>query len=99
MTEPNFRALCDQLANKLAMHCGDNEYAWDLIERTHAALATSPPEPPTKGEVIQLAILVIDTRPYWMQTTAKDPVEYEMTEEQLLAFASALLERWGKSSK
>jgi len=57
-----------------------------------------PPEPPppywpTKGEVIQLAM---DTRLYRFQATAGDPIQYEMTDAQLIAFARAVLERWGK---
>ena len=60
------------------------------------ALAAPPPEPPpywpTKGEVIQLAM---DTRLYRFQATAVDPIQYEMTEAQLIAFARAVLERWG----
>ena len=47
---------------------------------------------PTKGEMIQLAI---DTRLHRFQATAGDPVQYEMTEEQLVAFARTVLERWG----
>jgi len=51
-----------------------------------------PPYWPTKGEVIQLAM---DTRLCHFQATAGDPIQYEMTEAQLIAFARAVLERWG----
>jgi hypothetical protein len=57
---PDFRALCEELSNKLIMHCGDNEYAWDLIERAHDALATPPPEPPTDNELMALAVAVFE---------------------------------------
>jgi hypothetical protein len=51
-----------------------------------------PPEPPTDEELIKLAI---DTRLYRFQATAGDPVQYEMTEQQVHAYARAVLERWG----
>ena len=52
------------------------------------------PEPvaPTDEELIQLAI---DTRLYRFQATTGDPVQYEMTEQQVHAFARAVLARWG----
>ena len=106
-TTPDFRALAQQLAEQLR-HAMDFTissetygYMAASIERTNAALATPPPEPPspywpTKGEAIQLAM---DTRLYRFQDTAGDPIQYEMTEAQLIAFARAVLERWGKSSQ
>ena len=51
MAEPNFRALAQVLVDALADHCGSNEYAWNLIDRARAALATPPPEPPTDREI------------------------------------------------
>ncbi len=47
---------------------------------------------PTDEELIQLAI---DTRLYRFQATAGDPIQYEMTEQQVHAFARAVLDRWG----
>jgi hypothetical protein len=99
-TAPDFRALCAELLSALEAE-GYEEWSIDpedhpLCERARAALTTSPPEPPpywpTKGEVIQLAM---DTRLYRFQATAGDPIQYEMTEAQLIAFARAALERWG----
>jgi hypothetical protein len=43
--------------------------------------------------LIQLAI---DTRLYRFQATAGDPIQYEMTEQQIHAFARAVLARWGR---
>ena len=38
----NFRALCEELVDVLADHCGDNEFAWGLVDRACAALAEQP---------------------------------------------------------
>jgi len=103
---PNFRALCKELGAlmiELAFthpNLSENgvRIVNELSDRADAALATPPPEPsppywPTKGEVIQFAM---DTRLYRFQATAGEPIQYEMTEAQLIAFARALLEKWGK---
>jgi len=63
-----------------------------LMDSARAALATPPPEPPTDEELLQTAL---DTRLYRFQATAGDPIQYELTEPQLFAFARAVLERWG----
>jgi hypothetical protein len=93
-TTPDFRALCAELVD--ACNGTDMSAWWEALDRAEVALATPPPEPPpywpTKGEVIQLAI---DTRLYRFQATAGDPIQYEMTEAQVIAFARAVLERWG----
>lgn len=57
-------------------------------------LAVSNSNGPTDEELIQLAI---DTRLYRFQATAGDPVQYEMTEQQIHAFARAVLARWGSA--
>jgi hypothetical protein len=70
--------------------------AWtDAITRARAALAEPVGEGPTDEKLIQLAI---DTRLYRFQATAGDPVQYEMTEQQVHAFARAVLARWGRST-
>ena len=51
------------------------------------------PQEPTNEELIQLAV---DTRLYRFQATAGDPIQYEMTEQQIHAFARAVLARWGR---
>jgi len=48
---------------------------------------------PTDEELIQLAI---DTRLYRFQATAGDPIQYEMTEQQVHAFARAVLDRYAR---
>ena len=53
-TAPDFLALCEELADNLTDHCGDNEHSWDLIERARAALATPPPAPPTDEKLDDL---------------------------------------------
>ena len=55
MTQPDFRALAQELVDALADHCGSNVYAWNLIDRARTALATPPPEPPTVMEIIELS--------------------------------------------
>jgi hypothetical protein len=50
------------------------------------------PNAPTDQDLLQVAI---DTRLYRFQATAWDPIQYEMTEPQLFAFARALLARYG----
>jgi len=91
-TTPGFRALLADDAYAASFQ-SMGQYRTALLK----ALATPPTEPstpywPTKGEVIQLAM---DTRLYCFQATAGDPIQYEMTEAQLIAFARAVLERWG----
>jgi hypothetical protein len=39
----DFRALCEELVDVLADHCGDNEFAWGLVDRAGAALAEQTP--------------------------------------------------------
>ena len=51
------------------------------------------PEGPTNEDLIQLAI---STRLYRFQATAGDPIQYEMTEQQIHAFARAVLARFGR---
>jgi hypothetical protein len=50
---------------------------------------------PTNKELIQLAI---DTRLYRFQATAGDSIQYEMTEQQVHAFARAALSRCGRQT-
>ena len=48
----DFRALCSELVDVLADHCGDNEFAWGLVDRASAALA----EPVGEGPSMPAAI-------------------------------------------
>lgn len=92
----DFRALCAELVEDIEEwidgtdHCPPSSVA--LVNRARAALAQPEPPEPTDEELIQLAI---DTRLYRFQATAGDPVQYEMTEQQVHAFARAVLARWG----
>jgi hypothetical protein len=91
-TTPDFRALLADDAYAASFQ-SMGQYRTALLK----ALATPPPEPPppywpTRREVIQLAM---DTR-HRFQATTGDPIQYEMTDvAQLIAFARAVLERWG----
>ena len=89
----DFRALCAELVHLNEVEVDDWTRKWaDAVNRTKAALAQPEPMGPTDEELIQLAI---DTRLYRFQATAGDPVQYEMTEQQVHAFARAVLTRWG----
>ena len=101
----DYRALCaellDALENAIGVIYGEDgtkhiSTADAVITKADAALAQPEPEGPgpTNEELIQLAI---DTRLYRFQATAGDPVQYEMTEQQVHAFARAVLARWGNS--
>lgn len=75
------------------MTAGQLARAAVLLQRLAAAAPQAAGEEPTREELIQLAI---DTRLHRFQATAGDPVQYEMTEQQLHAFADAILARWGR---
>lgn len=94
MTKPtDFRALCAELL-EWAEHTSAHYVVHpDVILRARAALAQPKLQGPTDQELIQLAI---DTRLYRFQATVGDPVQYEMTEQQVHAFARAVLARWGQ---
>lgn len=95
----DFRDLCSELAESvevlLALRPAEARTLWtteDRLTRARAALAEPEPEGPTDEELVQTAI---DTRLYRFQATAGDPIQYEMTEQQIHAFARAVLARWG----
>jgi hypothetical protein len=82
-TTPDFRALCAELLDELQYQTSDGTAA-ELRDRTHAALATPPPKPPTDEELHQL----------WLDEYAfhsdDGPTSGEVAE-----IARAVLERWG----
>jgi hypothetical protein len=102
MTETNFRALCEELMNE-AIYLGVIPYNQapnpELIARTRAALAQSEPAPPTDEDLLRVAASKID--PYEGFGIAIG--EYEQETEcaievygsELIAFAHAVLARWG----
>ena len=93
----DFRALCARMADELDHYrqllMDDRRATHALAAEARALLAQPEPQGPTNDELIQLAI---DTRLYRFQATAGDPVQYEMTEQQVHAFARAVLARWGR---
>ena len=91
----DYKQLCGELVDVLAQYVNlpDDPEAVALLRRARAALAEPESEGPTDEQLIQLAI---DTRLYRFQATAGDPVQYELTEQQLHAFARAVLTRWGR---
>ena len=93
----DFRALCAEMAAAWDSYsyadAGDaTDRMTQIVNEARAALS-APEQGPTDAELIQLAI---DTRLYRFQSTAGDPVQYEMTEQQVHAFARAVLARWGR---
>jgi hypothetical protein len=93
MTTPDFRALLQELVTSFEQNCSDYIDILDLMDCARAALAEPEGEGPSDEELMQLAM---DTRLYRFQATAGDPVQYEMTEQQVHAFARAVLARWGR---
>ena len=84
-TTPDFRALCAELA-QLLQNCpvtSDTDWIAErmaLLYRVRAALATSPPEPPTDEELSDLWVNydgIVDLRDF-------------------VTVARAVLERWGR---
>jgi len=78
-TTPDFRALCAELMEVIEGEYEGTGLCYELRHRADAALATSPPKPPTDEELYD----------YWISTSPQfgcaDPV----------GFARAVLERWG----
>jgi len=93
-----FRTLCAELAQQLddaldfTVSSDTRRQMESLVARARAELAESEGKEPSNEELLQLAI---DTRLYRFQATAGDPVQYEMTEQQVFAYARAVLTRWG----
>tara|TARA_R110000822_G_scaffold187153_1_gene325937 strand:- start:175 stop:468 length:294 start_codon:yes stop_codon:yes gene_type:complete len=97
MTQPNFRALCAELVTAFK---DENTYTHrvEALDRARTALATPPPEPPTREDLIQLAYEYFDFRGnshrglfFATSIEAKaDPYQ------SLTSFVYAVLERWGK---
>lgn len=95
----NYKNRCAELAQHLddtldfTISSETRKYLKALISTVRSELAEPEMEGPTNEDLIQLAI---DTRLYRFQATAGDPIQYEMTEQQIHAFARAVLARWGK---
>jgi hypothetical protein len=87
MTEPNFRALCAELLDELQYQTSYETNA-ALQDRASAALATPPPEPPTDEAWLRLAAQAFDY--------AFVDGGIGGGESEFLAFARAVLERWGR---
>ena len=99
----DYRALCAELIEdvRYLIDCVDHDCCDPValmecrehVSQTRTALAQPQPQGPSDEDLIQLAI---DTRLYRFQATAGDPIQYEMTEQQIHAFARAALARWGR---
>jgi hypothetical protein len=97
MNPPDFRALCAELLAEI------DAKAWGAtappssvaIDHARTALAQPVAQGPTDDQLLRLAI---DTRLYRFQATAGNPVQYELTEAQVFAYARAILSRWGRST-
>ena len=95
MSNP-YRALCAELVEELYEHtCLYEGPESELVTRARALLAQPVAEGPSDEDLLQVAI---DTRLYRFQATAGDPVQYELTEAQINAYARAVLAKWGGPS-
>jgi hypothetical protein len=98
-----FRALCAELIEIIEEHCNPDEYALldvvNVLGRTRAALAQPEPVALTDEELLQIAASSI--APY--ESCGISIGEYEAETEcavevygsELVAFARAVLARWG----
>lgn len=78
---PNFRALCAELIDELQYQTPYETIA-ELQDRARTALATPPPEPPTKEELQAL----------WHELFSHDDT---VSSGDVEVIACAALERWG----
>jgi hypothetical protein len=85
MTTPDFRALCEELVD-VCDNPSPPQYKADVLNRTRAALATPPPEPPTDKELLELWT-------YW--NLGWDPQIGAVVMPHPAEYARAVLERWG----
>ena len=95
MTNDPIRAALERLIEDteyLAKGGEDLDRAWVAIAAGKAALAEQQGEGPSDEDLLQVAI---NTRLCRFQATAGDPVQYELTEAQINAYARAVLARWG----
>ena len=94
MDQPDFRALCAELVDKLRYYA-DEHSVDELIACTDAALAIPPSEPPTEEELMALEKKLWDkykTIPY-----QGDEFMYDDGFEYALCDYRSILEvRWGK---
>ena len=100
MSMTEYRAMCAELVDSvellLEMRAVDAKpmaITEDCVSRARALLAQPVAEGPSDEDLLQVAI---DTRLYRFQATAGDPVQYELTEAQINAYARAVLAKWGR---
>jgi hypothetical protein len=82
ITTPDFRALCAELLEVVEGEYGGTGLCYELRDRANAALATPPPEPPTKEELQAL----------WHELFSHDNT---VSSGDVEVIACAALERWG----
>ena len=111
MTEPNFRAVAQELFDQLSAYdgCDDVEEVsqhWnytncnELLHRARTALSTPPAEPPTDEELLKLTENVSTKHLYAYKSLPSnwDFGDYCSSPQGLIDFARAVLERWGNKS-
>jgi len=95
MTTPDYKSLCAELADAYEHELNKRGMGCDLINRARTALAEGAGVGATNEELIELSL---DTKLYRFQPTAGDPSGYELSDQQLMAYARAVLARWGNKA-
>ena len=96
----DFRALCAELVDKLHEHTSMwKGHEIDLVTRARAALAQPEPVAPTDEELLAVAASTIEPYEGSGIAVGEYEPEYECAVEaygsELIAFARAVLERYG----
>ena len=89
MSNPDFRALCAELVDALA----EQDRCWMLINDARAALAQPEPVAPTDEELLKLLSRASGLPD--CDTYIVDGGRIMSEPNELLAFARAVLARWG----
>lgn len=102
----DFRALCAELVDIATAHCHPDDdavgYCAAVLTRARAALAQPEPQGPglTDEELLRVAAATIKTYEYTGIAVGEYEAETECVVEaygsELIAFARAVLARWGR---
>lgn len=100
MNQPDFRALCAQLANSLDSETGyikpdGTRWSHPTVVRARAELATPPPEPPTEKELMELEEKLWDKYKV-IGYQGEELMHDDGFEYALCDYRSILQIRWGK---
>jgi hypothetical protein len=91
MPDPDYKTLCAELVYLNDVEVDGWVHKWaDVIRRTKAALAQPEPVAPTDEELVEVA-----SNPLGYVHIRVDSKELEANGEELIAFARAVLARWG----